>query len=472
MLKGSLPSTESGGSGSPAVQAVVSEESRTTRVEVVPDSPTAWYFLALITVAYSLSYIDRQLLNLLVDPVKRSLLLTDVQISFLQGAAFVVAYCAAGPMIGRLVDIANRRNVLIACVALWSVATSLCGFASTFWELAGARALVGASEACIFPVAWSLIPELFSSKRGSRAYSIFAMGSNLGGAFSLLFGAAVVAAASTIIIAVPAFAGFEPWQMAFVLIGFPGLLFCLLLMTVREPARRAQSGSAGGGANYTFRRSLSIIRDRWQFYLPVYVANGLLAMVTLCIPAWFPTYLTRVFHVPQTEVGLYLGLVLLTCSTTGLLLGPVFARWLADRGFQDAPLRICAIAAVGMAIMSLLVPLAPTPTAAFVIVGLLVFSFAVATPLLGFACQLATPPQMRGLASSLYTFSAQLLGYAIGPLLIALTTDYVFRNPLMVGHSIQIVCTAASVLFGLLAVTTWKSYRALIAAAEVRDAIA
>jgi MFS family permease len=100
---------------------------------------------------------------------------------------------------------------------------------------------------------------------------------------------------------------------------------------------------------------------------------------------------------------------------------------------------------------------------------LLVFSFAVATPLLGFACQLATPPQMRGLASSLYTFSAQLLGYAIGPLLIALTTDYVFKNPLMVGHSIQIVCAAASALFGLLAVTTWKPYRAFVAAVAVGD---
>jgi MFS transporter, Spinster family, sphingosine-1-phosphate transporter len=106
-----------------------------------------------------------------------------------------------------------------------------------------------------------------------------------------------------------------------------------------------------------------------------------------------------------------------------------------------------------------------------VVVGLLVASFAVATPLLGFACQLATPPQLRGLASSLYTFAAQLLGYAIGPLLIALMTEYVFRNPLMVGYSIQIVCATASVLFGLLAVTVWKPYRALIAAAAVGDPI-
>jgi MFS family permease len=291
---------------------------------------------------------------------------------------------------------------------------------------------------------------------------VFTLGSNVGGALSLLFGGAVIAAAGTLILLLPVLAHFEPWQIAFVIVGFPGLLFCALLATFREPPRAAISM----GARYSFRDSVALIRRRGRFYGAVYAANGTLSMVALTIPAWFPTYLARVYGVTTGEIGLYFGLTLLICSSTGLLSGPVFARWLAARGYRDAPLRVAATSTIGMTALSLVLPLASNVTGAIILVGLLTFFTTICTPLLGFACQQATPSQVRGFASSLYTFSAMVVGYAIGPLLVAGLTDRVFRDPQMVGHSIQVVCTVASCLTGLFLLRTWRPFRDIMAAED------
>lgn len=133
----------------------------------VLDGRQAWGTLGLLTFAYALAYVDRQLLSLVVDPIKHTLSITDTQFSLVQGTAFVVAYLAAAPVFGRLVDVARRRSILILGVAIWSICTALCGFASSFIEeLFLARVGVGFSEACIFPVAMSMIADLFG--RGAR----------------------------------------------------------------------------------------------------------------------------------------------------------------------------------------------------------------------------------------------------------------------------------------------------------------
>jgi len=133
------------------------------------DKPYSWYVLGLLTLSYSLAYIDRQLLNLLVDPIKRALLISDTQLSFIQGAAFICAYLLAAPLFGRLVDLRNRRNILLFGVCAWSIFTILCGRADSYAGLFLARFGVGASEACVLPVGWSLISDYFSARRAPRA---------------------------------------------------------------------------------------------------------------------------------------------------------------------------------------------------------------------------------------------------------------------------------------------------------------
>lgn len=125
----------------------------------------AWYVLLFLTLAYTVAFIDRQVLNLLVDPIKLDLLLSDTQISLLQGVAFMSTYIALGPLFGRWVDTGNRRNVLVFGVVVWSGFTVMCGLVSSFWGLFIARAGIGAAEACLAPAAWSLIADYFSKER-------------------------------------------------------------------------------------------------------------------------------------------------------------------------------------------------------------------------------------------------------------------------------------------------------------------
>lgn len=156
------------------------------------DSPYAWYVAALLAMSYAVAFIDRQVLNLLVDPIKGDLGLTDTQISLIQGLAFASAYVSMGFVFGRLADRTNRRNLLIIGVTLWCASTVLCGFVSDFLGLFVARAGVGAAEACLLPAGWSLLADYFSRDKLPRAMSIFLLGPFVGGGLALIFGGLTV----------------------------------------------------------------------------------------------------------------------------------------------------------------------------------------------------------------------------------------------------------------------------------------
>src|ERR1700753_2414632 len=218
------------------------------------DSGRSWYVLGMLTVAYALAFIDRQLLNLLVDPIKHSLNVSDTQLSLVQGLAFVSAYLLAGPLWGRAVDITNRRNILVLCICVWSISTALCGRADTYAGLFSARFGVGASEACIVPVCWSLISDLFSTQKRARAISIWSTGAFLGAGFSLVGGGLVISAARSLRLTFPVLEPLATWQLAFVIVGIPGvLLAALLLLTVGEPLRRRATGTSTDEQIFTLR---------------------------------------------------------------------------------------------------------------------------------------------------------------------------------------------------------------------------
>lgn len=434
------------------------------------DSAQAWYMLFLLTISYALSFIDRQILNLLIDPIRGSLELSDEQISYVQGFAFVSAYCLAVPVFGRLVDTVSRRNILIFSVCMWSVCTALMGFATSYSHLFFARFGVGLAEASIFPVAWSLLPDLFSDRKGPRAYSYFAMGSYFGSAFSLLAGGLVYGLATQMTGTSTIFHGFEPWQVTFILVGLPGAVLVALLLSVPEPTR-ARNGDAQAVAMLTIGESLRAVYLRRRFYGPMLLANGGLSMVVLCISAWVPTFLFRFYGITIAEIGLKFGLVSLVCSLTGLFLGPYVSQWLVKRGYRDAPLRVAVASCTCMAILSVLLPVPATATGAIALVGLLLLVATLCVPLVGYACLQVTPAPIKGLVSSLWTLSAQVIGYALGPTMVAVLTDRFFADPKMVGESLRIVLTVASVAAGLLYFSVWAPFRGLLPdeADPVRD---
>jgi MFS transporter, Spinster family, sphingosine-1-phosphate transporter len=458
-MKNPMQDIPSDGAGSSEQALLPSSHSR-----VVHDSGLAWYILAVLTLTYSLAYIDRQLLNLLVEPIKHSLVISDTQLSLVQGIAFISAYLVASPLFGRLVDLTNRRNLLVVCICLWCGFTALCGKANTFEGLFIARLGVGASEACVFPLALSVIADCFSAKQMARAMSIFILGPMLGGGLSLVAGGFVIEFARELHQQFPVLAPFQTWQLAFVLIGLPGVLFALAVMaTVREPARSSVTRERADERQFTTGDSAAYLWERRGFYARILLGVGMLAIVVLGMPAWMPTYLIRSHGMPAALVGFRFGVLVVSFGIAGALTGPWIARRLEKRGYTDAQLRTAAFAMIPMMFCCASIPFAPGASGALAAAAGTVFFFSLPTGCMSAALQLVAPSRMRGTVGALYSFVAQLIGFGAGPTLIALTTDHGFGNPKMVGHSIAIVCTIASVLAAWLLFGALPHYRRLLA---------
>jgi MFS transporter, Spinster family, sphingosine-1-phosphate transporter len=434
------------------------------RRDSIVDGALAWRVLGLLTFCYALAYVDRQMLNLLVDPIKRSLLISDTQFSLLQGPTFVCAYLLATPIFGRLVDLTNRKKILIFGVCSWSICTALCGWAHSLPELFLARFGVGVCEASVLPISWSWIGDYFSPRRVPRALSIFVCSSQLGGGFALVASGAVIAFAGNLRSLVPALGSMQTWQMAFVVIGAPGLLLAVvLLFSVREPPRRTSLVGDVVERRPPLREVAALIWSRRQFYGRVYGAIGMILVVQMGIPAWFPSFLIRTHGMPAATTGYRLGLLTVAFGSAGLLLGPLIAQWLTARGYISTTLHVAAFATIGMFVSCAAIPLATGGAGALAIGTAAIFCSCLPVAIVGAATQLATPSRMRGVVASLYTLSAQSIGNGIGLTSIALMTDKVFRNPNMVGYSLQIVTCAAAAIAALLLFTVLPHHRRIVA---------
>ena len=427
------------------------------------DSLYAWYVVGLLTIAYAVAFVDRQVLNLLVDPIKADLALSDTQVSLLQGLAFMAAYIAFGPFFGRWADTGHRGRILVTGVVIWSLFTALCGFASSFWGLFGARAGVGAAEACLIPAAWSLISDYFTRERLARAMSIFLMGPYLGGGLALIFGGVVVGSVESIQGAVPLLAGFTAWQLSFIVVGLPGVLLGLALLSVREPVRRAVSVDALDDKRFELREVARFIWDGRAFFLRFYGAMALIIIVLYAFPAWMPAFLIRQHGAAAATVGVQYGSLVLLMGSAGVLAGPAVGRWLARRGHEDAPVRTAGLAALCLVPVSASIAFLPTYGGALAAAAATTFLYSLPQSLAASALQLAAPNRMRGVLSSLYVFIASVMGLGVAPTLVALITDYLLRDPGRVGESLALVCATASVLAAWLMRSAAPHYREALA---------
>ncbi|MGC4252213.1 MAG: MFS transporter [Sphingobium sp.] len=429
------------------------------------DGGRAWYMLGLLTFCYALAYVDRQLVNLLVDDIRGTYALSDTQISYIIGLGFALAYLIAAPVYGRFVDITNRRNLLVVSVVLWSLSTAAFGLVDSYWGLFAARVGVGISEAGVLPIAWSLLADTFSRKKLPTALSIFASGQKLGSGLSLIAGGLVISFADAVHIHFPSLRGFETWQFAFLIIGLPGVVIGLLLFTFPEPVR-GQLQPATQVRDYTMRESWAYIWERRRFYGRIYASIGMLGILVLGLPAWVPAFLIRRHGETSGEVGLTVGAIFLIFGVAGVLSGPIAVRWFERRGYVDGTIRASAWAMMGIFLFAAAIPFAPGAAGAMAAIAGTTFCFTFPTGIIPSAVQTGTPNRIRGFAGSLYTFSAQLVGFGVGPTAIALITDHVFGDSRMVGFSIAIVGCTAAILGGWLLASAIQPFREMLAEAE------
>jgi len=393
----------------------------------------AWFFTSILLFAYIISFIDRQMINYLVVPIKEDMGLTDFEISFIQGWGFVLAYIIFSIPFGRIVDKVNRVRVLIGGIVIWSVATAACGFSKNSWQLVISRSGVGAGEAALTPASWSIISDLFPVKRRSFPMSIYLMGPYIGQGLSLLFGAQIlriynepVTLFESIIV--------QPWQIIFLIIAVPGIILGLFMFTLKDPQRK--EGLTGDKKeNESIKEVFSYIIQNIGAYMPLLIGSAFIIVLLYGLQSWVPTFLHRIHGWEHTRIGDQYGLVALFAGSLGVISGPVFERYLTKLNYNPPIIILCIITSIALTILGPITFLSLGSD--IVLIGIFVTSFFITFPLALFATSLQniTPNQYRGVVSGLYVFTVNIVGYGLGPMVVAFFTDKVFRNEMAIDLS-------------------------------------
>lgn len=399
-----------------------------------PNPKYAWYVVVILFIAYTSSFVDRIIMSLLVEPIKRDLVLTDTQFSLLHGFAFAIFYTLMGLPLGRLADRANRRRIISVGIFLWSILTAVCGLAKTFTHLFLARIGVGVGEATLSPAAYSMISDYFPKEKRSVPISMYSMGVFFGGGIAFILGGYVVHLASGAAdVVLPMVGTIRPWQLTFFLVGIPGILVVLLMSTIEEPPRRdvvsLSASDDGKGDNDSIRAALAFVMRNARAYVSVFVGFALLATASYGFFTWTPSFLIRTYGWEASNAGYAFGLMVLILGTGGTLLGGVLADRALAKGRLDAKLRVSMYAGGGMLLCGCLAPLMPSAPLALLFLAPTVVFLGFPVGLAPAACNFITPNQLRGQIIALYLFATNLLGLGVGPTVVAVITDYGFGDP-------------------------------------------
>lgn len=424
-----------------------------------PRTGTAWWMVSLLFLAGIFSVIDRAILNIVVDPVRLDLGITDVQIGLLQGLAFGVFYAFMGLPMGLLADRTSRKRLLVAGITIWSLATIASGYATSFGELFAARLMVGLGEAALGPCAISLIADMFPPEKRGRPISVYMMGQGLANGIAIsVTGIIISVAIAGGFAAVPLIGEMAPWRTTFLICGALGLLVALGLLTTREPARQnvtvtkpLKSALPGVAEAQFFWRNRGVM-------LPLYFGFAIVFLVAYGAGSWAPAMLMRGFGASPAFLGAWLG----PFSIAFAAVGPLIGGLLLDRSMKQGKVMkrfgILSLAPL-LAIPSALAVMADNVYVAALLVASSAAIFSVIGTVMFATLQAIVPPQMRGSSISLTLILNTMIGAACGPLLIATVTEHILGDATQVGWSIAIVSIPALIVGAALNALAWRGMK-------------
>lgn len=372
----------------------------------------AGYVLLLLFLANTMNSIDRSMVNVLVEPIRKEFGFTDTEVGAISGLGFALFYGALGLPIARLADQRSRKRLLAAGVAFWSLMTVLTGRATGFWTMLAARFGVGAGEATCYPASLSLIGDYFEPAKRPRAIALFQMGIYAG----FILGAVL----SSLITA------HYGWRAAFLTMGLPGLLLAvILLLTLREPVRGTLDGTSlrRGFSKDDWRATLGLLATDRTFILLV-VASTFMSLAAATLANWGAAYLMRSHGLTQTEVGVTVGPILGIGGMGGTIIGGFIGTWVAGRSaVPHAPLKVMLLTALPAAPFMVIFVMAPVMS--LVILGGLFGGLLSAMhygPLIAVAIS-RVPATSRGLAGALLVLGQTVIGFGMGPLIAGALSD-------------------------------------------------
>ncbi|MCW3837550.1 MFS transporter [Sphingomonas canadensis] len=413
-----------------------------------PPAAQGWYCVIVLALAVMVNFLDRGILNLLVEPIKQDLKLSDIEMSLVMGFAFTFFYAVFGLPVARWIDRGTRKLIFSGGLFIFSIMTFACGLAHSFAQLFVARVGLGVGETTSGPSAYSMMSDYFPPHRLPRAISVMQVGFVLGNGLAFLGGAALIAWAMTLDgVSLPFTGPLRPWQIVLMTISIPGFIVALLMLTVKEPPRRG-----GIPERIPYSEVFKLARQHWPIYLPLFAGMGLRSAQMFGQQNWGAAFYSRTFGWGPSEVGVAIGFSILVSMPLGLILG----NWLAERfqkqGLADANMRVVVISTLFSVPFGILFPLMPSPwlAVAFSLVAAMTSIMAAAPE--NAAIQSVTPNRLRGQMTFLFLFIMNVIGMGLGPIVVGALSQYVFGEA-----NIRFALAAMGLLAGLPAIYIfWK----------------
>ena len=426
-----------------------------------------WYVSVLFCALYTLSFVDRLIVGLLVEPIKADLGLSDTQISLVHGFSFAVFYTLCGLIMGRLADLMNRRNLIMFGVFTWSIMTVLCGAATRFWHLLLLRVGVGVGEAALAPAAYSIITDYFPSEKRSTALSIFSAGAYLGSAAAFTGGAIIYKTLDSWLmerggLVLPIIGDTQAWHLVFVAVGAPGILLGLLVWTVREPGREHTRAKTNEGELPSMSVVMTYFKRNWRTILGHNMGIALITAAAYSRDLWNTPFFDRTYGWKLYESGAWYGILVLVAGVGGVLVGGRIGDALRNRYRESANILVMLFASIGWLPFGILYPLMPSAIWSMVFLFPAIFMTAVPYGCAAAAVQEMMPSRMRGVASALMLSANGIIGLGIGPTLVALVTDFVFGDEAALRYSLVIVCGSIQLIAVLFIFSALKPFKKTI----------
>ncbi len=426
-----------------------------------------WWVIVLLTLAGTLSFIDRQILAVMIGPIKRDLGgLSDTEISLIVGLAFSLVYSLSTLPLARLADRYSRRNLIAAGIFSWSAMTALAGLASTYWQLFLARMGVGIGEASLGPATTSILADYLPQTRLPLAYGIVATAPFLGtGLASLVGGPLVDYLEARPDLVLPLFGQVYSWQAVLMAVGLPGVLLAAAMFTIREPARL--SGLTEPERGYGYAQVWRFCRERSRYLSLHFLAYLCLSIQGFAFLTWIVEFFVRKHDWSRTEIGITYGLIAMIVGFIGSVVAGYYAGRMIGAGRPDAPMRLTLWGSLALAPVAVGMPLLDDDRLAALLLIPITFCMSMPPGLSNAALQAIAPNRMRGQLIAIYLICVSFLSYLLAPLIIGLTNDYVFGREDAIDLSLS---SLAAVNYGIaivaLALSLKPLRQALAAAAD------
>jgi len=367
------------------------------------------YTLFVLVLVFTSSHVDRQIMGILGQPIKESLLISDTQLGLLTGIMFAVFYATLGMPMAMWADRHNRRNLISFSVFLWSLMTALCGAAGNFLQLLLMRIGVGVGEAGSNPPSHSIIADLYPPEQRATAMAIFGTGINWGILIGFLIGGWINE--------------WYGWRTAFVVVGLPGILLAILVrLTVTEPPRGYSEALTKKTAPPSFWSVAKFLFHNAALR-NIILGSALISFTGYASIIWVPIYLVRIHELGTGETGSYLALIIGIGGALGIYLGGRVADYLSSRlGQQWLPWMVAIVSLAGLPFLYLAFTASTASNALWAYALPAALATVYVAP--GFALiQNQTPIEMRSVAAAINLFITNIIGLGIGPFSVGFFSD-------------------------------------------------